>query len=601
MIETTKKIISFEWLTGPIFGKELRISSRRKRNYILRTVYLLLMMLFVVLVWNATMVFSPGKAGDYTYIASRMAEAGKYIITTITIFQFCTMPILAIIMLCTSISDEIYNKTLGVLMTTPINSFQIVMGKLLSKILQIVLLLAISLPLMAVVRVFGGIPWIYLLSSLCLTLTTILFTGSLTILFSISGRKSYAVILKTIAVLAILFGFIPALIAVIARSILSDPDGPPQLFMACLYYTNPLFAMHINVINMLEVSFPFSGGLYWPVHCIIMLGMTLAVLAITVKRVRKTALAQITGQETGTTKKKKKNALLNDGAELDYSNATIRSVKGCPLVWKELRTPIIKGSRKTNIIALAITITVLLITYVINHVQDALDESIFQEFYINVFAIIGLVTSIALSATTITTEKESRSWPILLATTMTDRQIIIAKAIGVFRRCLPIWLLLFGHVILFIFIGYLNKASFIPIFLIITYLIIFFSGTGLYFSSRFKRTTTSVCANFGLAIILWLILPIIFTIIGEITHKQTRFSSFNNINPVVQISSIANGAGGSRHSMESFSRLRFNWSGGKKSYSDSLVFISTTAVCYSSIGIFLLWRAKARLRKNIFN
>ena len=29
------------WLTGPIFDKELRVSSRRKRNYVIRAVYVL--------------------------------------------------------------------------------------------------------------------------------------------------------------------------------------------------------------------------------------------------------------------------------------------------------------------------------------------------------------------------------------------------------------------------------------------------------------------------------------------------------------------------------------------------------------------------------
>ena len=32
-------LLRLSWLTGPIFDKELRVSSRRRRNYVLRFVY----------------------------------------------------------------------------------------------------------------------------------------------------------------------------------------------------------------------------------------------------------------------------------------------------------------------------------------------------------------------------------------------------------------------------------------------------------------------------------------------------------------------------------------------------------------------------------
>ena len=128
-------------LTGPIFDKELRVSSRRRRNYILRFAYIALLTAFLALVWIEAM----GQTGSGVYRVSRMAEAGKAIIVYIVWFQFCAVQILAVIMLSNSISDEIYHRTLGVLMTTPITSFQIVMGKLSSKLFQLILLLGVSL------------------------------------------------------------------------------------------------------------------------------------------------------------------------------------------------------------------------------------------------------------------------------------------------------------------------------------------------------------------------------------------------------------------------------------------------------------------------
>jgi ABC-type transport system involved in multi-copper enzyme maturation permease subunit len=165
LTKSVRSLLNPARLTGPIFDKELRVSSRR---------------------WTQLVsYYQPG-----AFQAAWMSEAGKMIISTIVWFQFCATQLVAIIMLSTSISDEIYNRTLGLLMTTPINSFQIVMGKLLSKLLQLMLLLAISLPLLAIVRIFGGVPWDYIISSLCITLTTVAFVGSLSLLFSIFSRRS---------------------------------------------------------------------------------------------------------------------------------------------------------------------------------------------------------------------------------------------------------------------------------------------------------------------------------------------------------------------------------------------------------------------------
>ena len=161
-----------------------------------------LVLVFLVFVWldQARYIGSSG-----LYSVSRMAEAGKNIVMTIVWFQFCATQFLAVIMLSTAINDEVYNRTLGVLMTTPITSFQIVMGKLLGKLLQLILLLAISLPLLAIVRMFGGVPWDYIISSLCITLTTVIFAGSVSLFFSIFSRRAYVVIILSVLALRILF------------------------------------------------------------------------------------------------------------------------------------------------------------------------------------------------------------------------------------------------------------------------------------------------------------------------------------------------------------------------------------------------------------
>ena len=203
------RVFGLAWLTGPIFDKEMRVSSRRRRNYVLRFLYIGVFMVLLAMVWAQSMAYR----GASAYQVSRMARAGQAIVSVVLWFEFLAAQVIAVVMLSTSISDEIYHRTLGVLMTTPIGAFQIVVGKLLSKLLQLVLLLAISLPLLAIVRVFGGVPWDFLVSGLCVTLTTSLFVGSLSLLFSIFTRRAYSVIIVTILAMGFLFAVLPLLVA----------------------------------------------------------------------------------------------------------------------------------------------------------------------------------------------------------------------------------------------------------------------------------------------------------------------------------------------------------------------------------------------------
>ncbi|MCF7972517.1 MAG: ABC transporter permease, partial [Phycisphaerae bacterium] len=196
------------WLTGPIFGKELRVSSRRRRHYAVRSLYIGALAVMLFFVW----ILMARSVQRSAYQSGQLSEMGLMITMLVTWSQFLLCQIVAGVMLSTAISDEVYHKTLGVLMTTPINSLQIVAGKLLSKLLQCVLLVGVSLPALAMVRVFGGIPWAYVFSSLCITLSMSVWVGSLSLFFSISQRRAYVVIIQTILTLGALFALIPFLV-----------------------------------------------------------------------------------------------------------------------------------------------------------------------------------------------------------------------------------------------------------------------------------------------------------------------------------------------------------------------------------------------------
>jgi ABC-type transport system involved in multi-copper enzyme maturation permease subunit len=419
------RFLSLYWLTGPIFNKELRVSSRRKRNYFLRFAYVLLLTAFISFVWFVTTRI--GGSASLVYQVSRMSQTGKYITTTIIWFQFIAIQLIAIVMLSNAISDEIYHRTLGLLMTTPISSFQIVIGKLSSKLLQLVLLLVVSMPLLAIVRVMGGVPWGYVVSSLCMTLTAAIFAGSVSLAFSITNRHSHSVIVRAVFV-CLLFYIGPPVVVQLMQLVYQVRI----VSEATLFYVNPFIAMGFASESMLS-AVSVGLALSWPLHCVIMLGISAMLLVFSTLRIRKVGLRQATGQ-AGIFASRKERRMANGKLKTTMlsrsASRRIKPVKGPPVIWKEMINLWIKNSRLSVVLTSILAVLLLAFIYGYCAYVDFLGRQETHIAFILVYFFFGLLRTATSAATSITSEKEARTWPILLITPLTEKQIVLGKIVG---------------------------------------------------------------------------------------------------------------------------------------------------------------------------
>jgi ABC-type transport system involved in multi-copper enzyme maturation permease subunit len=573
---------TLRWLTGPIFDKEMRVSSRRRRSYVLRFVYIGLFTFLVSVLWIDRVAQITTRGSTSVYQVSRMASAGQTIITAVLWFQFLTAQVIAIVMLSTSISDEIYKRTLGALMTTPIGSFQIVIGKLASKLLQIVLLLAISLPLLAVVRVFGGVPWGYLLCGLCVTLTAVVFVGSLSLFFSIFTRRAYTAILEAILATGFLFGLVPVIL-VMAIS----PRGPSGALTRVLSCTNP-YVMMTAATESLYSATP-AGIASWPWHCAVMLGVSSLLLLLAMVFVRKAALRQAGGASVPARRECR-------AGTHDLLSSSVRRVKGPPVLWKEQRVPLLGKRKATAIVTAIFALGLLLLTYGLCRRGNMLAARETHIAYTVVFFGVGLLFTTVLPATCITTERESQTWPLLLTTTVGNWEILWGKLLGALRRCLPAWFLLFGHIAVFVAWGILHPMAIVQLGLLAAWTLLFLTSTGLYFSTRLRHTTTAVIANMALAAGLWAVVPLFLVITLGMAGASTRvLEVYMDMNPFVQAGVIVGAAA------HSGGLGPYEWAhGGMSSLPDATGWMVLTFAVYVSVGLVFLARAASRLRRNPF-
>ena len=183
----------------------------------------------------------------------------------------------------------------------------------------------------------------------------------------------------------------------------------------------------------------------------------------------------------------------------------IRRVVGPPMIWRELVCRLSRREKLAAMTAVGIEVMMLFIAFAFLAV---LGYEGAHALFILTFLTLAVFFTVNTSATLVSTEREARTWPLLLVTPLRDRDILAGKFAGLLRRCGPIWLPLVAYVVLFTGARIFHPLA-IPHILAMSTSTLFFLGcTGLYLSSRMRRTTAAVTAHLVLIGVLWLILPI---------------------------------------------------------------------------------------------
>ena len=484
-------------LAGPVFDKELRVASRRRRTYLLRFLYIGALTWFVVMVLDVSVSGSNG--GSAVVQAAQMGQLASRAVATIVWFEFLLAQLLAIVLLSGSIGNEIRQRSLDVLLTTPITSLQIVLGKFAGALLQLLLLLAVSLPLLAVVRVYGGVPWNYVIVSLCIILATALFTGALSLLVSVTDRHAYHV-MSTVA------GFCVLLWAggAAAIGLLGLIDGFSRTTgQMLLYLTNPFCSLGVETATMATaVSSRWTAGL-WPIHCAILLAAAALLLLLAARRVRRVALASgASAKGAVSDTKSTSSSVPAKPSPWRWRSSAVRRVQGSPIVWKERRRPLYRRRRGVLGILSTILVVLLMASLVVFFFVAA--PTSLGRFCLAVAGLLQFlfVVSVAVSAASaITREKEGRTLTSLLVTPLESGWIIKDKAVGLLLRSL---LILIPVPILGV-VGAAFPPGFatgLPslLFGLLTVILgetVFFLGLGLCMSVHLKTGVSAVVATFA--------------------------------------------------------------------------------------------------------
>ncbi len=187
--------------------KELRGRMRGRRAFVILTVYLLFLAGFAA-AWQAIVARSYSNAAGFGGSSTFMsAIVGQEIFGALLIVETLLVVFLAPAFTAGAISMEREKQTLDMLTATPISSLAIVIGKLLSALTYVFILIGASIPLTAMVFVFGGVGPDEVIRGYVILVVTAIGLGSLGLFISaLMQRTQAATVVTFFGVMALTMG-----------------------------------------------------------------------------------------------------------------------------------------------------------------------------------------------------------------------------------------------------------------------------------------------------------------------------------------------------------------------------------------------------------
>lgn len=182
---------------NPIVTKEVRSRMRTWRAPLVLMGFLIIL---ATVGYAAYQTAAPLSAGT-----SNRGQVGTAVFGSLSATVMVLVALIVPGLVGGAISGERERQTLDLLMVTPVGPWRIVLGKLLSSLLFVVLLVVAALPLFSVVFILGGVDLGAVVAVVMVTLVTALALGGLAMLCSVLMRRTTSATVSSYIAAFVLF------------------------------------------------------------------------------------------------------------------------------------------------------------------------------------------------------------------------------------------------------------------------------------------------------------------------------------------------------------------------------------------------------------
>lgn len=569
---------------GPVFEKEVYVSGRRTSTYVVRGLACLALLIVLGIttsglyftVLNPARADIPG-AADVTGGAMRLQQLQSTATTLAAVvgwFSYILLLLVTPVFLAPSVMEEVRNRTLPALLTTPLTATEIVLGKVFGRGVQILILALLPIPILLIARTFGGIPLDGILAFSLIIFASVFEMAAISIAVSVVSRRSASAIVLAYC------GWIGL-------------NAAPPIALA--YLSKELHLFHVSDAFLMSMAAPVALGmttaqklvgqfapggdsiwivssLYHMVLAMLMLGMSIALMRRTMTREGAGVTGSSEAKPAKQSSKQKKSlpqsaapapdsaqsaapepaadarfAVLSaiaqtnavpsttDSSAMDglvspseTSGSSVRTVSDDPVLWRELRTRVFRRKWHRWVAFAAIALVTLWITI------GAFDDGgVALPMVLGVLLTVALLQSAVLTTAGISTERESKTWETLLTTPLSGGEILWSKLAGAVYK--TSWTIL-GGVAFTLFFGIFVTQAAHP-YMIVAWLLVsvgpcfFLACTGTLFSLIFSRATVAAVFNLGLALAIWVALPLILLFISQTIAAATGHTADTDLPP----------------------------------------------------------------------
>jgi ABC-type transport system involved in multi-copper enzyme maturation permease subunit len=532
---------------GPVFRRELAAASRRTSLYVSRFLFLLLL---GGILWIVYLSAVSETRAIYSSPASRLQDLQRMapsLALAVLWVQAIALAFTAPSALSGSFCDERRRKTLDALLTTPLKPWQICLGKLAAGLSSSIILALLAVPILLAIRVYGGIDATSIFAGLALAFSLALLGGTFSMLASIWSRKAstasfFAFLFLLIAVLGPLL-----LVLFIQLSNMGAPPSPSSLRLMNASAISAMISLNFSILGATG-GIPFDPIVSCSVASTYHLILSALAFLLSTVLVRRLMLATSDGGATATVIvarkpiKKSTNPATpaqpttdqpapdhftpDQPAQTDLNTATdqrlvlppgvrrktSRDVGDTPVLWRELSQPLLKRPIVGALLLIALCGFCV-------YLFLALRAERLAAFFISTLSFSTMLLLQAGTSTTggISSEREARTWDVLLTTPLTPTAIILGKLAGALRS---LWLLptviALNIFCLGVLSGSLRGITLLNIALALTGPVLLLCALGVRFSLTSRKSSAASTKNTMVALALWVGLPLAVSLLRPV-------------------------------------------------------------------------------------
>jgi ABC-type transport system involved in multi-copper enzyme maturation permease subunit len=407
-----------QWGMGPVFVYEALLNARRWQVYMGRSLFVLVMLVGMAIVWIArdNLAFAPAKRLT-TY--QQMAKVGEWFFYAMAGVQVSLVLLAAPATAASSICMDRARGTLLHVMVTELSDAEIVLGKLGARLAPIVGLIACGVPVASLSALLGGIEFGAIAGSFVVSLSLALLVCTLALTISVWASKTHEVLMAVYMIVGFWLMALPIWQELSSGGAMMAPPAwfqkaNPYVLVFAPYF-KPGFAVIADFVVFVGIALALSAAL--------------AILSIA--KLRSAVIKQ-----SGHLQKDHRHQL-RELLKSVFPSWPSPQLDEDPVLWREWsrNRPSKLTRRLWAGLLLIIWASVAWGTYEAIVFGTGASSSGFSNGFI-VLLLFGLLMLSATAPTALAEERAHGSLDALLATPLSTRSILVAKWWGMYRRVL---------------------------------------------------------------------------------------------------------------------------------------------------------------------